>query len=730
MKALDQIGLELWGGHECTLSRVGERRRDQTVLSGHQTRDDDIETFADLGLKALRYPILWERVEPRRGESDWRWTDERLARAKARNLRIIAGLCHHGAGPGYVDLLSPGFASGLARHARRAAERYPWIRDWTPVNEPLTTARFSALYGHWHPHLRDEKAFWLALLNQVDAVRISMQEIRAVIPEARLIQTEDLGRTYSTPELSEQATHDNDRRWMSWDLLFGVVTPNHAFWERLCRFGFRDRLEAMAAAPAQPDIVGLNHYLTSDRFLDHRCDRYAGVTPGGNARQTYVDVEAIRVVDPAPAGLAGAIDDAWRRYETPIAVTEVHNACTRDEQVRWFAEAWADAQTSRARGVDVRAVTAWSLLGAYDWDSLLTQERGRYEPGAFDVSSGASRPTALASYLRALAHDPATPAPVGGAGWWMRESRFTHRPVVVKGERPDRSRGRHAKQRPILIAGARGTLGRALGWACTARDLAYVLAGRKDMSLDDEASIEGMLNRHDPLAVINATGFVRVDDAEIDAVACRRANTEAAVRLARMAAERGVLSVTFSSDLVFDGASDAPYVETDTTNPLNIYGDSKAKAERDIGALSARALVVRTAAFFSPHDPHNFAAWVVRDLEAGRTVACADDAIVSPTYVPALANAVLDLVLDGEIGLWHLANAGAMSWADFARAIASSAGLEPAGVEGRPRASLPWRAKRPGNSALTSRRGRLIGDLDEAIWRFSREITPETPPHL
>ena len=52
--------------------------------------------------------------------------------------------------------------------AGAAAERYPWIEDWTPVNEPLTTARFSALYGHWYPHAQDEHAFWLALLNQID----------------------------------------------------------------------------------------------------------------------------------------------------------------------------------------------------------------------------------------------------------------------------------------------------------------------------------------------------------------------------------------------------------------------------------------------------------------------------------------------------------------------------------------------------------------------------------
>ena len=152
--------LDLWGGHECTVNRVGDRFLDQTVLSGHETRLTDLDLFAELGVKALRYPVLWERIAPDHpDERDWRWTDERLSRLQALNITPIAGLVHHGSGPRYTHLLDPGFSGGLASHARAVAERYPWIEDWTPVNEPLTTARFSALYGHWYPHVRDEAAF-------------------------------------------------------------------------------------------------------------------------------------------------------------------------------------------------------------------------------------------------------------------------------------------------------------------------------------------------------------------------------------------------------------------------------------------------------------------------------------------------------------------------------------------------------------------------------------------
>jgi dTDP-4-dehydrorhamnose reductase len=178
--------LALWGGHECTLNRVGDRYVDQSRLSGHFSRSDDLDAFAALGIRTLRYPVLWEQVSPDFPERcDWHCHDKRLARLRALGVDPIIGLVHHGSGPAYTDLLDDGFAAGLARHAGRVAARYPWVEAWTPVNEPLTTARFSALYGHWYPHQRDERCFWLALLNQIDGVGAAMQAIRAVIPGAQ-----------------------------------------------------------------------------------------------------------------------------------------------------------------------------------------------------------------------------------------------------------------------------------------------------------------------------------------------------------------------------------------------------------------------------------------------------------------------------------------------------------------------------------------------------------------
>ena len=101
-----------------------------------------------------------------------------------------------------------------------------------------------------------------------------MREVRQVNPAARLIQTEDLGQTYGTPAFTSEIAFQNQRRWMTWDLLIGQVVPGHALWARLEAFGFAARLDAIAAQPCPPDVLGVNFYVTSERFLDNRAELY------------------------------------------------------------------------------------------------------------------------------------------------------------------------------------------------------------------------------------------------------------------------------------------------------------------------------------------------------------------------------------------------------------------------------------------------------------------------
>jgi dTDP-4-dehydrorhamnose reductase len=732
----------VWAGLECTVNRIGDQYFDQLEWNGHASRIDDLKRFASLGVEAIRYPVLWERIAPNGLEqADWSWADERLTGLDDLGIRPIAGLVHHGSGPRDTSLIDPAFPEKLAKFASAVAQRYPWISDYTPVNEPLTTARFSGLYGHWYPHERDDLVFARALLNECRATVLSMQAIRQINPHARLVQTEDLGKTFSTPLLTYQAQLENDRRWLSLDLLCGHVNPSHPMWNYLRHIGIEEaELLWFQDNPCPPDIIGINRYVCGDRFIDERLDRYPPHTHGGNGKHQYADVEAVWVCTEGVYDHAALLKEVWERYKQPIAITEAHLGCTREEQLRWLKEIWNVAQAVRNEGVDIRAVTVWSLLGTYDWNSLVTRADGFYEPGVFDVRSSEPRPTAIATMLQSLAEGREYTHPLLDLpGWWQRSQRLLYPPVThveASGGWIDSDSGavcQSLKMRrnvngastastpPLLIAGATGTLGQSFARLCEVRGIPYYLLSRREMDITDSTSVDRMLTELNPWAVINAAGYVRVDDAEREPQLCYRVNTEGATILAAACAARGIAMAKFSSDLVFDGNRAEPYTESHEVAPLSVYGQSQAIAEQQVLSAHPASLVIRTSAFFSPWDDYNFLTVALRTLAAGEPFVAASDAVVSPTYVPDLVNTTLDLLIDGESGLWHLANAGAIAWADLARETAALAGLDSTRIHARPAKELNWVAPRPVYSALTSNRGVLLPSLNSAIDRYLNE---------
>jgi dTDP-4-dehydrorhamnose reductase len=402
-------------------------------------------------------------------------------------------------------------------------------------------------------------------------------------------------------------------------------------------------------------------------------------------------------------GPAARLREAWARYGTPMVISEVHHGCTRDEQLRWLVDVWNAAEQVRSEGVDLRAITLWSLMGAVDWRSLITRHDGVYDVGAFDIRGPKPRPTLVAAAAKTLGQGARFDHPVLDApGWWKRPQRF----YIASDVPHDMTGGR-----PVLITGATGTLGRAFARLCGHRGLAFVLTQRSDLEITDPRSIEAAIDRYEPWAVINTAGFVRVADAEHDPEACFQINTTGPELLARACAKRGLPLVTFSSDLVFDGQLGRAYLETDPAQPTCVYGESKAEAEQRVLRIWPETLVVRTSAFFGPWDRYNFVWNTLRSLNRREEVVASDVAVVSPTFVPDLVHATLDLLLDGETGLWHLANEGEISWNGLARWVAEGARLD-TGLIRSPESAAP------ANTALSSERGMILRPLDRAIDDF------------
>jgi dTDP-4-dehydrorhamnose reductase len=696
---------EWWAGVECTVNRVGDKFRDQLESSGHYDHPEDIALFAQLGVKAIRQPVLWETHS--KDHSRWAWTAKQLDALRSHNINPIVGLLHHGSGPAETNLLDDQFGKKLSAHAAEVARKFPWVTHYTPVNEPLTTARFSGLYGYWFPHHSNARSFLMMLLNQLEGVVRSMKEIRQVNPEAKLVQTEDLCKVHSTPALRYQADFENLRRWLTYDILCGKLDKRHGLWKYVIDTGVTEsKLSFFLDNPCPPDILGLNYYVTSQRFLDENISQYPHVAPGGNGRDTYVDVEAVRAHTAIP--LDQLLQEVWERYALPMAITEAHLGCTREEQMRWIAMVWKSCCKAIANGVDVKAITAWALLGAYDWNSLLTKETRHYESGVFVAKQ--RRSTGVASLVAKLAKGQPHDHPLlDSAGWWEHPSTG---PVIIE-----------KNVRPLMIVGKTGTLGTAFTKICHQRGIAHVTLSRQELDITDDVKIQQAIDKHKPWAIVNASGFVNVDLAETMTTKCYLANTTGPWLLAKSCREQGIRLMTFSSDMVFCGTKGSPYTELDQAKPLNHYGKSKANFEAAIAVFDPTVLVIRTSAFFGPWDQYNFVYLIMQELKNKKSCRVVNDITISPTYVPDLVHASLDLLIDEQEGLWHVSNDGALSWADFALEIAGRAGLSRKDVIGVSQNEMQWKARRPKYSVLQTTKGLDLPSVDDALNRYFKDYS-------
>lgn len=697
---------ELWVGAECTINRVGERWRDQALLTGFRHRDDDIDRLAALGARRVRLPVLWEHVDRHgNGTLDFEWPDRAIARLNERGIGCVLGLLHHGSGPRHTHLLDERFPKLFAEFALRVAERYPNQCSWTPVNEPLTTARFSCLYGVWYPHHRSDGSFVRALLNQVKATVLAMRAIRTIIPGAELVQTDDLGFTRCTPALADQAAFDNERRWLAFDLLCGRVDERHPLrnWLRSCGAG-DDELDQLAREPCAPGIVGINAYVTSERFLDERLELYPIDMHGGNGRDAYVDIETARVDGQLIDGFGQRLREAHARYGLPLAITEVHMGCTREEQLRWLHQAWQAAVTARREGIDVRAVTAWAAFGTVDWSSLLTEDRGHYEPGLWDTRGDAPRLTALGQLARLLANGQAHQAtsrhPVlASPGWWQRDLRLFFQAYGSTVALP-------AQGDVILVLGDGGV---ALAFArlCHMRGLPYERIACTKLDQAVAGLVSTTIARRGFWAVIDATGNSLGN--------ARRADS--AAQVASSCAAAGIKLLVVSAD---PAPCEPPWQATRGS----AAHERCEVLEEALLALHPDVLLVRTSSLFGPWQHEHALALELERQRQGLAGSIPRDTSVTPTYLPDLAQASLDLLVDGEAGAWLLTHGETLDWGSFVARAGASLGITPPAadpVEYADRDEL-------GSNHLGPPRGRLLPSLDDAMARYPRDHEPVPTP--
>jgi beta-glucosidase len=384
-------------------TRLGHRALDEYELMGHYDHwREDLALLKEVGLQAVRWGIPWYRVEPQRGEFDWRWTDQVIPYI-VEDLRItpIIDLMHYGC-PYWLqkEFANENYPRAVADYAAAFAARYANLIKWyTPLNEPLVNALMCGKRGLWPPYMRGDSGYIRVMLQIVKGVLKTVQAIKEITPDAVMVQVEATGLSRAfRDDLEVLATEDQRRGYLFYDLIAGLVNRDHYLFPWLLRHGASpDDLAEMVRRRIPIEVMGMNFY------------------PQWSTKQIYIDQKgrlAYRSIEQNGIGFAALIEDYYRRYQVPIMITETSAFSPDAARSEWLAASVAMVKELRTKGVPVLGYTWFPLFTMVDWRYRLGRqplENYYIDLGLYKLaSSGGARwePTSLVDQLLGYVQNP------------------------------------------------------------------------------------------------------------------------------------------------------------------------------------------------------------------------------------------------------------------------------------------------------------------------------------
>jgi len=338
--------------------------RDQIAETGLDARPDDAQRIAALGSPRRGVPVLWERVSPADPhERDYREPQRRLDALRAVGSNRSSRCCITVA-VRRIPTCSSGVSAVVRRVCRSDGAGVSVGARWTPINEPLTTARFATLYGVWYPNMRDDRGFGRAMVNQTLAQQAAMRRIRRVIPDAEFVLTEDLQR-YAAGDagVADYVAFLRERVYLSVELVAGRVA------------------EGMRWRPSSPNAAGERARARDDGSATRPCPiSWRSTTTRTRSAISHARRRgrgrAGRLRRGEPPRRPGRCCVPRRAAASAAGAGEVHAPRAR-ARARALARAARGRRAATAReGVDVRALGAWAAFGMVDWHSLCATARG------------------------------------------------------------------------------------------------------------------------------------------------------------------------------------------------------------------------------------------------------------------------------------------------------------------------------------------------------------------
>lgn len=352
-------GFVVGTGIECSAPTIaGGHRQDELLKTGHWTRyAEDLALIAGFGIRYLRYGVPFHVVARVPGSFDWAWTDSAFSALRDAGLEPIADLLHFGIPDDLGGIGDPALPRRFLEFAATFAERYPWVRWYTPVNEPLITAKFSAQLGWWNERRTDERSYVRALDNAVTCAVSAMAAIRERRPDAIFLQSDACESHLAAEPAAEAATEFlNERRFVAWDLTYGR-RPARPVVAWLSENGLgEDRLAWFAEhGSSESCIVGHDYY-------------------SGNEWLVAVDGTTQPVEGSAQRGYAAVAREHHAHFGLPFMLSETNWDGPAAES--WLARTWNDTLQLRREGLPVRGYIWYGFVDHVDWDSALRDAAG------------------------------------------------------------------------------------------------------------------------------------------------------------------------------------------------------------------------------------------------------------------------------------------------------------------------------------------------------------------
>ena len=271
----------------------------------------------------------------------------------------------------------------------------------------------------------------------------------------------------------------------------------------------------------------------------------------------------------------------------------------------------------------------------------------------------------------------------------------------------------------VVVFGAGGQLGLSLQSIAVNRTEDFHFFNSKQLDITDQMAVSSVFDKLEPNFCINTAAYTAVDNAEIDIDQADLVNHIGVKHIAEACLKHNTTLVHISTDFVFDGEKKTPYTETDPTNPLGVYGQTKRKGEIEIEKCLTRFFIIRTSWLYSDYG-HNFKRTMLRLANEKKSLSVVNDQIGSPTHAVDLAEVILTIISSNSnhYGTYHFCNEGATSWYGFAKKIFEYDNIV-VDIKGITSEEYPTLAKRPKYSVLDSSKIRKEFNITGRNWEIA-----------